>query len=529
MKKYFVIFITLLILLILNPQFLLYSQQPKIQEAEEKEFFLQEIEVKEGQTLSYIANYYLKDPKQWPEILKYNKLSISDIYAPLPGMKLKVPIYIVKEKFRPAYVIFILNDVKYRRKDTVVWEPAQVNLELYNDDAVSTSKNSRANIKFYSGEVLSIDENSFVTIRPELKHEEVTLHRGGIRATKAKVITESAEVVPKIDPKLPKTDFKTKIREEDKATLVEVYEGAVDVTAQGKTVYVPKGFGTEVKLLSPPSPPKPLPPPPELTLQQKDIKLTDTNEPVLTKSFTKISLQLQEPKLEQKDLLPFIPTTKTSQEQKVLPQTQQEQQKSKILGHIIKKYHLLVAKDIDFKNIVYDEINEITSDKSVNLDLARLNLPDGKYYYKISLIDELGFENPSPPQTFIIDTTPPFLETNLTEINEIDKDILHITGRTEPNVILDINGKKVDVNKDGTFTTAVMLQPGTNKIQLVAKDKAGNETKIEHEVSYVKVLTKESKDKQAEKKESKLTISTIIATIISSAVIVLVLFFLYSP
>jgi hypothetical protein len=143
--------------------------QNVIQEAEEKEIILQEIEVKEGQTLSYIANYYLKNPKLWPELLKYNKIATSDIYAPMPGTKLKVPIVLVKEKFRPAYLVYILNNVKTRKKNSTEWLTPQINQELYNDDSLITYEKSRANIKFYSGELLSVDENSFITIRPELK------------------------------------------------------------------------------------------------------------------------------------------------------------------------------------------------------------------------------------------------------------------------------------------------------------------------------------------------------------------------
>ncbi|MCS7227761.1 MAG: FecR domain-containing protein, partial [Endomicrobia bacterium] len=442
-----------------------YSQQTKIQEAEEKEFFLQEIEVKEGQTLSYIANYYLKDPKQWPEILKYNKLSTSDIYAPLPGMKLKVPILIVKEKFRPAYLIYILNNVKYRKRNTVSWEEPQINMELYNDDAITTYENSRANIKFYSGEILSIDENSFVTIRPELKQEEVRLHKGGVRATKAKVITETAEVVPKIDPKLPKTDFRTKFRAEDKTTLVEVYDGAVNVTAEGKTIYVPKGFGTEVKLLSPPSTPKPLPPPPEIAFKTESVKFTSDNELVLSKSLPNVSFQLQEPKIE---TLPFVADTKQNEKQKLTPQPL-DYSKPKILGNIIKKYHIQIAKDIEFKKVVYDEVGDIRPDKTINFDISKLQLSDGRYYYKISYIDELGFENPATPRVFIVDTTPPKLEIDPSLGTKTDKDVIHITGRTEPDSILIANNKKVDVDKDGNFTFAEVLKLGINKIQLVAK------------------------------------------------------------
>ena len=529
MKPLISIKILFIILIFIN---ICLSQQYKIQEAEEKEILLQEIEIKEGQTLSQIANYYLKDPKQWPEILKYNKLNISDIYAPLPGMKIKVPVVMVKEKFRPAYLVYILNKVKYRKRGSMIWEDPVINMELYNDDAISTQENSRANIKFYSGEMITIDENSFVTIRPELKQEEVRLHKGGVRATTAKVITDSAEILPKIDPKLPKTDFKTKFREEDKTTLVEVYEGAVDVTAQGKTVYVPKGFGTEVKFLSPPSEPKPLPPPPELTLKTQDIKLTKDNEIVLSKKMSTISFQFKPLQIEQKESLPFL-TEKKPQKTvvsgtKEKPSTVQEE-KTKVVGQIIKKYRIQIAKDKDFKKIVYEETNELKPNQTINFDLSKLQLPDGKYYYKISYIDELGFENSSAPQPIVIDTTPPKLETDLVNITKIDKDIIEFSGTTEPDVILLINGKNVDITKDGKFSYSIVLKPGINNITILAKDLYDNETKIEHQIEYVKQLSKEEKEnlqKIKKKSEQRITtLGTVIATISTAAVITLVLFF----
>ncbi len=523
MKK---LILVLLLLYIFN---LGYSQT-KILEAEDKEILLQEIEVKEGQTLSYIANYYLKDPKQWPEILKYNKLSSSDIYAPLPGMKLKVPIYIVKEKFRPAYLIYILNKVKYRKRNSVVWEDPAINMELYNEDAITTYENSRANVKFYSGEILSIDENSFVTIRPELKQEEVTLHKGGVRATKAKILTDTAEISPKIDPKTPKTDFRAKIREEDKTTLVEVYEGAVDVTAQGKTVYVPKGFGTEVKPLSPPSAPKLLPPPPEIKFVSDNLKFSENNELILNNSVSQISFQLTEPKIEEKQTLPFL-----SRQQTKMPEektSEQPQQKTKILGQIIKKYHLQIAKDSEFKKVVYDKIEEITKNTKINLDIKQLQLPDGKYYYRISYIDEIGFENPTMFRPIIIDTTPPKLATNLQEITKIDQEVLNIQGETEPNTIVKFNDMNVEVDRDGKFVASLVLKYGLNKVILTAKDPFGNETKIEHQVERVKSLIKEEKEaqklkeKRAEESEKRISsLGTIIASVVSSFVVIFVLLF----
>jgi hypothetical protein len=527
-----------------------------IQEAEEKEIILQEIEVKEGQTLSYIANYYLKNPQLWPELLKYNKLATSDIYAPMPGMKLKVPIVLVKEKFRPAHLVYLLNNVKVRKKNDTEWTEPKINMELYNDDSLITYEKSRANVKFYSGEILSIDENSFVTIRPELKQEEVTLLQGGVRASKAKIITESATIVPRVDPKITKIDYKTKIKD-DKTTLVEVYEGAVDVSAQGKTVLVPKGFGTEIKPLSPPSPPKVLPPPPQLSLQIQNLKVSSDNEIVFNKDVKTFNITLQPPT--SVDLpsvptteelnIPSIPTSQTSpvvtskepkdtkqtvtQQPEITSSSQQETEtkktKVKTLGKLIKKYRLQVAKDPEFKRIVYDEIKELSENSQVSVDITKLNLPDGKYYYKISYIDELGFENYSPYRSFIIDTIPPKLEVNISSITKTDEELINITGFTESFATVKVNDRAVEVDPNGKFLVSLVLKLGINNIEFVAKDSAGNETKVVRQIELVKKLTKEEKEelkKSVIKSEEKQNLTgNFLATILSVSVIVGVLLF----
>ena len=59
-----------------------------------------------------------------------------------------------------------------------------------------------------------------------------------------------------------------------------------------------------------------------------------------------------------------------------------------------------------------------------------------------------------------------------------------IRGKTEPGALLVIAGNKVDVYDDGTFTTVVALKhEGFNKVQMVAQDMAGNETRLERTAS----------------------------------------------
>jgi hypothetical protein len=194
---------------------------------------LQEITVKEGDTLWSVANYFLKDPQKWPELLKYNKLPSSDLNVILPGMRLKVPILLIKENLRAAHLVYLLNDVRYRRNTQAEWKQAFVDMELYNEDGLHTLGASQARVKFPSGELLQMDENSLIILKPEKAREEVDLLSGGVRASKTKVLTSASIVGPRIEPKGPAPDFRTKVKE-DKSTLVEVYEGIVDVTAQGK-------------------------------------------------------------------------------------------------------------------------------------------------------------------------------------------------------------------------------------------------------------------------------------------------------
>ena len=81
-----------------------------------QEVIFQEILVKPGDTLWSIAKKYLKNPRKWPDIVKYNKLPTSDPTIALPGTKIKVPILLIKEEYRKAQLIQLIPDVRYKRK-----------------------------------------------------------------------------------------------------------------------------------------------------------------------------------------------------------------------------------------------------------------------------------------------------------------------------------------------------------------------------------------------------------------------------
>src|SRR5437868_4721891 len=112
---------------------------------------LQEVTVKEGDTLWGIANIYLKDPKRWPDILTYNKMPLTDPSAALPGMTLKIPVTLIKEELRKAVLFFLKNDVRYRKPRESAWQKADKNTELYNDYGLRTFGESEAHVRFFSG------------------------------------------------------------------------------------------------------------------------------------------------------------------------------------------------------------------------------------------------------------------------------------------------------------------------------------------------------------------------------------------
>jgi len=199
--------------------------------AQEEKVELIEVTVKKGDTLYKFAEIYLRDPSRWPEIYKYNTQIVKDPNLILPEMKIKVPVALLKDEI--ADIIYIMNNVRARKKGGSEWEKAVLDMRLFSEDGVRTLSDSQARIKFIKGEVLRLSENSLIILKPEKKEETVELLSGELRASEARVLTASAVVEPQISPTLDRPDFRAKIKE-DKTTLVSVYKGKVDLIAEGE-------------------------------------------------------------------------------------------------------------------------------------------------------------------------------------------------------------------------------------------------------------------------------------------------------
>lgn len=348
---------------------------------------LQTVTVRPGDTLWSISNTYLKDPTKWNELLKYNRLPGADPSIALPGMALKVPVRLIKEQYRAAKLVYYLNEVLFRRTGVSDWKGVELKMDLFKSDTLRTRVNARADVRFYTGEVLNLYPNSIAVLRPpDKKNTDVELLAGEMRGLRSRVVTASARITPKTKD----TEFGAKLKD-DLTTLVQVYKGKADVEAQGKTVEVPEGFAAEVKMDMPPSNPVKLPPLPEL--EQSQTALAGSGAPQLRTEGGVVSLNLKKdgrtpgvnaglPK--DKALTGNLPKVGNVDDKGI---DANEIVKMISVANPVQSYHLQVSRDQSFTNLALDK----TYDAFETIHLGDL-IPAGDYYMRVSLVDLLGFE-----------------------------------------------------------------------------------------------------------------------------------------
>lgn len=351
---------------------------------------LQTVVVRPGDTLWSISNTYLKDPTKWNDLLKYNRLPSSDPTRALPGMELKVPVSLIKEQYRAAKLVYSLNEVLFRRTGVSDWQNVALKMDLFKNDTLRTRADARADVRFYTGEILNLYPNSIAVLRPPgKKNTDVELLAGEMRGLRSRVVTASARITPKTKD----TEFGARLKD-DLTTLVQVYKGKADVEAQGKTVEVSAGFAAEVKMDMPPSDPVKLPAMPELEPGAQTALASSGGTRLKTEGGV-VSLNIKKG-LKGPDSAAAAAAPKDRDLTKGIPDAGNVNDKNIDANEIVKmisvanpvqSYHLQVARDQNFTSLALDK----NYDAFASIDLNEL-LPPGNYYMRIALVDLLGFE-----------------------------------------------------------------------------------------------------------------------------------------
>jgi hypothetical protein len=418
---------------------------------------IQEITVAPGETLWGIANKYLKDPRKWPEIVQTNNLQTTDPTITLPGSKLKVPISLIKEEYRNALLVGTIPEVRYKRKGEADWKEAKKDMLLNYEDSLRTMEGAQARVRFPSKEVVQINENSYVVLKPEKILQEIQLLKGDIRASRAKVILPQGTVV---QPKGGKSDYQAKVREDD-TEVVFVYKGKVDVTAKGKTVTVPEGFGTEVPKSAPPIDPKPL------------SNFKDFNPAEMTTNAPTTPIDVS------KGVVSVIPPVKKED-------ASSGKSKTLVSKEILAKYKLQLATDEKFTHIILEKMQATGN----SFDLKKEDIPDGNYYMRVAFVDALGSMGAySQPSLVVKDTDPPKIVNLVPEEGQKfygEESYCDVIGTVQGATMIAVNDEILFISPTGRFNKFITLEEGANPIKVIARDPNGNETVINRKIFYSK-------------------------------------------
>jgi len=90
----------------------------------------------------------------------------------------------------------------------------------------------------------------------------------------------------------------------------------------------------------------------------------------------------------------------------------------------------------------------------------------------------------SPEQIVVIDRTPPSLVLSEPTEPQVTKKEIVVSGRTEPNTLLELNGEAVALDDGGHFEHLLQLESGSNELELVATDLAGNSIRLGSVIIY---------------------------------------------
>lgn len=427
----------------------------------------QSVIVRPGDTLWGIANKYLKDPARWDEILKHNRLPSRDPTVALPGMTLRVPVRLIKGNLRAAHLVYAVNRVLFRRKDTANWNSSKLLMELYRGDSLRTLDESKARVKFLNEELLSLEPNSMAIIKPVGSDGDVELRTGSVFAGRARVATASAQV----RPKTADTRYAATVTP-DLTTRVEVYKGLAEVDAQGLTVDVPEGMGTQVRPGLAPELPRKIANLPEL--EARAMEFASSSQVGGAAAPAPRGLAAPPPEIEAD------------------AESLRGDLNSLRVGVPILGYHVQASKDREFKTTLLDKKYE--AEERFRPDQE--GLPAGAYWWRVAVIDLLGTEGRfSEPRYYSvgIKRAPSVAAVDLKKAVAIvaprqDETVYDDTVRVigvlrDDRLRVAVNGKLVRADADGNFTAEVSLAAGVNEILITVDDTKGNEVRLSRRVT----------------------------------------------
>jgi len=145
----------------------------------------------------------------------------------------------VGERVSLGSINFLSNDVRKRSFDQLAWEDASNKEILYNNDRIFTDTNSKASIKFNSGNQLSIGEETLFQLSVEGESINLDLAQGIVFAN---LSSAAQSFVVVVDNKVFEINSKkANVKIDKRNGTVDVLKGIANVKVGKKTVVVKQG------------------------------------------------------------------------------------------------------------------------------------------------------------------------------------------------------------------------------------------------------------------------------------------------
>lgn len=133
-----------------------------------------------------------------------------------------------------------------------------------------------------------------------------------------------------------------------------------------------------------------------------------------------------------------------------------------------------------------EEVDSFTLDKDEFEVMLPLDEGTNAIYVQIEDIKNKRTQD-SETYTVMVLRDKPSLEISAPRDGEtVTKSSITVTGKTDENVSVRINGSPVVVSSDGSFRRQMILKEGENTIKAIATDIAGNSEEAEVKVKYEK-------------------------------------------
>lgn len=355
------------------------------------------------------------------------------------------------ESSREVQFYKVEGDVKVKRARELIWMQAEQGLTLSVGDQVKTSSRSSAQIIYFNGTITTIRPGSLLEIKalyddPTTKVQQVRerLREGRIAASTQEGVEGSYHEVStqnSVATSSNRSDFEVAFDKEGSTTKVEVHSGQATLSAGGDA-------------------------------RKVKIGAAETATVDATSSVTEVTKIIQSP-------VPLMPPDQKIYLAKGAQTPSVELAWDGVPGAA--RYRLQISSQPLFASPEVDL-------EAVETTTATLpNVQEGGYFWRVAAVMGDGRISPfSAPRRFKVmsaqvakqgDDSPPALQVD--DFLVFASQVI-IRGRTEPGALLTVEGNKVDVYDDGSFTTVVPLKhTGVNHVIFVAQDMAGNEARLD--------------------------------------------------